>query len=53
MTLLEYLAVGLFYLPFLALPFIMLFWYAFAAKGENEGDRTEKPAADETAQTKK
>ncbi len=36
MELLEYLAVGVFYLPFLAIPFVILFWYAFAANRRPE-----------------
>lgn len=29
MYLLEYLAVGLFYLPFVATPLLIVYWYAF------------------------
>ncbi len=36
MNLLEYIAVGLFYLPFLFIPFALLFWYAFASNREKE-----------------
>ncbi len=52
MNLLEYLAVGLFYLPFLATPFLMLFWYAFVANRRNERDQTEKPATDKRIEPK-
>ena len=44
MNLLANLAVGLFYLPFLATPFVILFWYAFAPNGRNEPDQIKKEA---------
>jgi urea transporter len=53
MELLEYLAVGLFYLPFLAIPFIMIFWYAFVANRRNEPDKMEQPAAEEQTESQK
>jgi cbb3-type cytochrome oxidase subunit 3 len=53
MYLLEYLAVGLFYLPFLAIPFIMLFWYAFVSNRRNERDQAAKQADDEYAESQK
>lgn len=36
MQLLEIVFVGLFYLPIMILPFGLLFWYAYAAKRDDE-----------------
>jgi hypothetical protein len=39
MYLLEYLAVGLFYLPFVATPLIIVYWYAFVTARMNEREQ--------------
>ncbi len=52
MNLLEYLAVGLFYIPFLAIPFVILFWYALVANRRTEQDQPEQPVADEPAESR-
>ncbi|MCI0663434.1 MAG: hypothetical protein L0220_20405 [Acidobacteria bacterium] len=39
MNLLEYFAVGLLYLPFIATPLLMIYWYAFVKTPKNERER--------------
>ena len=39
---LEDLVVGLLYLPFLIVPFALLFWYAFAANHHAEAEQVKK-----------
>ena len=39
MNLLGYVAVGLLYLPFVATPLLIIYWYAFATTQTNEQEQ--------------
>lgn len=47
MYLLEYLAVGLFYLPFVATPLLIIYWSAFVATRMNEHEQDAKKSHNE------
>ncbi|MCG3160237.1 MAG: hypothetical protein JMDDDDMK_01306 [Acidobacteria bacterium] len=47
MDLLEYLAVGLFYLPFVATPLLMIYWSAFVTTRTNEREQEANESRDE------
>lgn len=45
MILLQYFILGIVYVPFLVIPFMVLFWYAFAPIGRDEASAGEKEKA--------
>ena len=47
MSLLEYVAVGLFYLPFIATPILIIYWSAFVNTRMNEREQDANAPGDE------
>jgi hypothetical protein len=47
MSLLEYVAVGLFYLPFIATPLLIIYWAAFVTTRMNEREQDANASSDE------